>query len=128
MRFAYDIEQAIRFCSFVSFSCRKDDFAVNLYLKFLVVFCSKQTITFAFHLHGEKRKNSEAKESPMYRRTSVARTLMAHLPRLFRTHSLVLKNKIPQMQIKDKFFGDFLFYIENGILCVLIRIASMRRF
>ena len=23
---------------------------------------------------------------------------------------------------------DFLFYIENGILCVLIRIASMRRF
>ena len=24
--------------------------------------------------------------------------------------------------------GDFLFYIENGILCVLIRIASMRRF
>ena len=26
--------------------------------------------------------------------------------------------------IKD----DFLFYIENGLLCVLIRIASMRRF
>ena len=23
--------------------------------------------------------------------------------------------------------GDFLFYIENGMLCVLIRIASMRR-
>ena len=25
-------------------------------------------------------------------------------------------------------WGDFLFYIENGILCVLIRIASSRRF
>ena len=25
-------------------------------------------------------------------------------------------------------YGDFLFYIEKGILCVLIRIASMRRF
>ena len=24
--------------------------------------------------------------------------------------------------------GDFLFYIENGVLCVLIRIASMRQF
>ena len=24
--------------------------------------------------------------------------------------------------------GGFLFYIENGVLCVLIRIASMRRF
>ena len=24
--------------------------------------------------------------------------------------------------------GGFLFYIENGMLCVLIRIASMRRF
>ena len=24
--------------------------------------------------------------------------------------------------------GDFLFYIENGILCVLIRMSSMRRF
>ena len=24
--------------------------------------------------------------------------------------------------------GDFLFYIENGIVCVLIKIASMRRF
>ena len=26
------------------------------------------------------------------------------------------------------FMGDFLFNIENGILCVLIRIAAMRRF
>ena len=26
------------------------------------------------------------------------------------------------------FWGDFLFYIENGILCVPVRIASMRRF
>ena len=25
-------------------------------------------------------------------------------------------------------YGDFLFYIDNGILCVLIRIASKRRF
>ena len=24
--------------------------------------------------------------------------------------------------------GDFLFYIDNGLLCVLIRIASLRRF
>ena len=24
--------------------------------------------------------------------------------------------------------GDFLFYINNGMLCVIIRIASMRRF
>ena len=27
-----------------------------------------------------------------------------------------------------KVWADFLFYIENGILCVLTRIASMRRF
>ena len=24
--------------------------------------------------------------------------------------------------------GDFIFYIDNGMLCILIRIASMRRF
>ena len=24
--------------------------------------------------------------------------------------------------------NEFLFYIDNGVLCVLIRIASMRRF
>ena len=35
--------------------------------------------------------------------------------------------KIPKLQILDN-LGDFLFYIENGVLCVLIRIASMRRF
>ena len=24
--------------------------------------------------------------------------------------------------------GDFLYYIDNGMLCILVRIASMRRF
>ena len=55
-------------------------------------------------------KSTEVK----YGRTSMARTLMARLPWLFRT----------ELQIK----GDFLFYIENGMLCVLIRIASIRQF
>ena len=60
-----------------------------------------------------------------YSRTSVARTLMARLPRLFRNRYSVPGNT-PQLQIWDK--DDFLFYIENGVLCVIIRIASMRRF
>ena len=63
----------------------------------------------------------------IYSRTSVARTLMARLPRLFRTRSRVPKKN----SFVCRFWiilCDFLFYIENGMLYVLIRIASMRRF
>ena len=63
-----------------------------------------------------------------YSRTSVARTLMAHLPRLFRTCSWVSWKKNPIAADVGSFRVIFLFYVENGILCVLIRIASMRRF
>ena len=48
-----------------------------------------------------------------YSRTSMARTLMARLPWLFWTRSWVLWKKNPWLQ------SDFLFYTENGILCVL---------
>ena len=37
----------------------------------------------------------------IYSRTSVARTPMARLPRLFRTRSLVPRKKIPWLQIWD---------------------------
>ena len=42
---------------------------------------------------------------------------------------LILKSlgKIPWLHIRDKLMW-FFFFIENGILCVLIRIASLRRF
>ena len=36
--------------------------------------------------------------------------------------------KIPYLQIFLMNLDDFLFYNEKGILCALIRIASMRRF
>ena len=58
----------------------------------------------------------------------MARTLMARLPRLFRTRFRVpWKNSHCRLKIIE---GDFMifFYFESGILCVLIRIASMRRF
>ena len=51
---------------------------------------------------------------------------MARLPRLFRTRS-----SVPNKQIIIVFriiSGDFLLYIDNGMFCVVIRIASMRRF
>ena len=63
----------------------------------------------------------------VYSRTSMARTLMARLPRLFRTRSSVPWKKSHSCIFRI-IYGDFLFYIENGILYVLIRIASMRRF
>ena len=57
----------------------------------------------------------------------MAQTLTTRLPPLFRTPSWV-----PWKQSHSSRFGIikgvFLFCIENGILCVLIRIASMRRF
>ena len=62
----------------------------------------------------------------MYSGTSMAQILMAHLP-LFRICSGVPWEKILSCRF-GIIKGDFLFYIENGILCVLIRIASMRRF
>ena len=62
-----------------------------------------------------------------YSRTSMARTLMARLPRLFRTHFKSL-GKNPLAADLGLFSVIFFFYIENGILCVFIRIASMRRF
>ena len=61
-----------------------------------------------------------------YSRTSVAKTPIARLPQLFRTRSGV-PNKNPR-HFSEIILGGFLFYIENCMLCVLIRIASMRRF
>ena len=62
-----------------------------------------------------------------YSRTPMVRTLMARLARLFRTRALVPRNKYHSCRF-GIIKGDFPFYIENGILCVLIRIASVRRF
>ena len=53
-----------------------------------------------------------------YSRTSMARTLMAHLPWLFRTRSWVPWKKFHNCRfgiISDVFF----FILKNGILCVL---------
>ena len=77
---------------------------------------------------GERERTATEKLLGIkYSRTSVTRTLMARLPRLFRAHSQVPRNKSFWLQIWDN-LCDFLFYIENGILYVLIRIASLRRF
>ena len=58
-----------------------------------------------------------------YSRTSVARTLMARLPWLFRTRTLVHRNKSHRCRFRIIFF--FLFFIlRNGMLCVLIRIVN----
>ena len=71
----------------------------------------------------------------IYSRTSEARTLMACLPQLFQTlKSLTKKKKKKKNPIAADIivFGfissDFLFHIDNGMLCVLIRIASIRQF
>ena len=64
---------------------------------------------------------------PFYSRTSMARTLMARLPRLFRTHSWVRWKKAHSGRYWIV-YGVFLGHMENGILCALIRISSMRRF
>ena len=56
-----------------------------------------------------------------YSRTSMARTLMARLPRLVRTRSWVPWNKFHSCRFRIVFF----FILRNGILCVLIRIASV---
>ena len=52
---------------------------------------------------------------------------MAHLPQLLRTDCSVPRKKFHSSKF-GVIYGVFLFYIENGIVCVLIRIASMRRF
>ena len=56
-----------------------------------------------------------------YSRTSVARTLMARLPPLFRTGSWAPYKKHPIAAdiIVFGIFAWFSFYIDNGILCVL---------
>ena len=61
------------------------------------------------------------KKGCYYSINSMARTLMARLPWLFQTHSCVPWKK--NSRTADLGYkGVFLFYIENGILCVLIRI------
>ena len=58
-----------------------------------------------------------------YSRTSVVRRLMARVPRLFQTRS-----SVPWKKSNSCRFGLIkgeLFYIENGILCVLIRLAAI---
>ena len=57
----------------------------------------------------------------------MARTPMARLPWLFQ--SLQEKNLIAaDISIFEIIEGDFLFYIDNVMLCVVYRIALMRRF
>ena len=55
---------------------------------------------------------------------------MARVPGLFRTRSRVSKKNpiTADIIIFLIILGDFLFYIDDDILYVLIRIASMRRF
>ena len=55
----------------------------------------------------------------------MARTLMACSPRLFR-NLLESLGKNPIATDFGKFRMIFLFYNKNRILCVLVRIASMR--
>ena len=54
----------------------------------------------------------------------MARTPMARLPWLL--ESLGKHPIAADIIIFGIIQGDFLFYIDNGMLCVLIRIASMR--
>ena len=63
-------------------------------------------------------------------RIPVARTLMARLPWLLRTRfkSLTENPIAVDIIVFEIFSGDFLFAIDNGWLCVLLRIAFMRRF
>ena len=64
----------------------------------------------------------------LYSRTSVARTPMARLPWQFPTHSWVPNKKVPYLQplLYLGYSGWFSFYIENGMLYVLIRIAPAK--
>ena len=65
-----------------------------------------------------------------YNRTAMARTLMTCLLVYHGCFELVLESlgKNPRAANLEKFRMIFCVYIENGILCVLIRIALMRRF
>ena len=56
----------------------------------------------------------------------MARTLMARIPWLFFVTKSLGKN--PIAADLEYFRVIFFFYIQNGILCVLIRIVSMRQF
>ena len=55
----------------------------------------------------------------IYSKTSVARTLMARLSRPFANSFLSPLEKSHNCRF-GIILGDFLFYIENDILCVLI--------
>ena len=63
----------------------------------------------------------------LYSRISMARTLMARLPWLFRNRAWVSRKKSHSCRF-EIILVDFPFYSENGILYVLNRIASMRLF
>ena len=63
----------------------------------------------------------------LYSRTSMARTPMARLPWLIRTHFYVPTDFFTITQ-ENIYEGNFLILLWNCMLCVLIRIASSRRF
>ena len=65
------------------------------------------------------------KNTKGYSRTSVARTLIARLPRLFQTRFESLGKYLIAGDLELSVV-IFLFIFKNGILCVHIRIASMR--
>ena len=67
----------------------------------------------------------------IYSEMSLVRVIDVSLARLFRTHSGVPNKKNPiaaDIIMFEIILGEFLFYVENSMLCVLIKIASMRRF
>ena len=61
----------------------------------------------------------------IYSRTSMARTPMARLPWMSRTHSWVRRDFL-QIRYTDN-LGRFFFFFCKCMLCALIRIASTRR-
>ena len=62
-----------------------------------------------------------------YSRTSVVSTLMALLHSYFK-HNLESLTKYPTAADIIVFGMIFFFYIDDGVLCALIKIMSMRRF
>ena len=91
-------------------------------LPWMPAICRKKSLIILPLTSAVCHKNIQSK----YSRISMARTLMARLPRLFRTRSGVPWKKSGSWRF-GIVWGDFLCCIENGIFCVLVRIASMRR-
>ena len=80
-------------------------------------------------MRNQNRQQVNREHKTNNSRTSVARILVARLPRLFQTCSCVPNQEHPiaaDIIVFGIISGDFLydFDFDNGMLCVLIRIAS----